>query len=114
MTSRFFLGALIVALSVVACEKKKEAPAEPLTPEALAQKGRSVYVSNCLACHNADPALDGAIGPAIKGASLALLEAKVLTGTYPAGHSPKRATTVMTKFPQLKEQLPAIHAYLAQ
>lgn len=115
MTSRIFLGALIaLSVSIFACEKKKEAPAEPLTPEALVQKGRSVYVANCLACHNADPSLEGAVGPAIKGSSLELLEAKVLTGTYPAGHSPKRPTSVMTKFPQLKEQLPAVHAFLAQ
>lgn len=110
--SRFFLGLLIV-LSVFACEKKKEAPTEPLSPEALAQKGRAVYVSNCLACHNADPALDGSVGPAVKGSSLALIEAKVLTGTYPAGHAPKRATSMMQKFPQLKDQIPAIHAYLS-
>lgn len=112
MTFRFFVGTLI-AFAVFACEKKKEAPSEPLTPEVLAQKGRSVYVSNCLACHNVDPGIDGSAGPAIKGSALALIEAKVLSGAYPSDHVPKRATNIMQKFPQLKEQIPAIHAYLS-
>ena len=39
-------------------------------PEDLAPQGRQVYLSSCIACHNADPAKDGALGPAVAGASV--------------------------------------------
>jgi mono/diheme cytochrome c family protein len=97
---------------VAACTKKSEAPKEPLTGQALADRGQIIYKSNCTACHNQDPSLDGAVGPAIKGSSLELLEARVLRGTYPEGYKPKRETGAMQVFPGLKDEIPALHAYL--
>ena len=81
--------------------------------EDLAPRGRQVYLSSCIACHNADPAKDGALGPAVSDASLELLEARVLRGAYPDGYVPKRNTAVMVAMPFLEKQIPAIAAYLA-
>ncbi len=82
-------------------------------PEELVSQGRQVYLSSCIACHNADPAKDGALGPAVAGASLELLEARVLRGEYPGGYVPKRDTAAMVAMPFLEKQIPAIAAYLA-
>ena len=30
------------------------------------QRGRAVYLANCVACHNLDPSKDGPIGPALR------------------------------------------------
>jgi mono/diheme cytochrome c family protein len=99
-------------MGISACTKKSEAPKEPLTGQALIDRGQAIYKSNCLACHNVDPAVDGVLGPAIKGSSLELLEAKVLRNVYPEGYKPKRESRAMQVFPGLKDEIPALHAYL--
>jgi len=76
------------------------------------QRGRAAYLANCVACHHNDPSKEGPIGPAIQGSSRELLEARVLTTSYPAGYKPKRPTQVMPQFPFLKEEIPALAAYL--
>ena len=78
------------------------------------QRGRGVFLANCIACHNNDPSKDGSIGPAIAGSSKELLEARVLSTSYPANYKPKRPTKVMPQFPFLKEELPYLAAYLAK
>lgn len=78
-----------------------------------AARGERVYRANCIACHNPDPALDGVMGPAVAGASLELLEARVLRAEYPDGYRPKRETSLMPAQPYLKNDLPALAAYLA-
>lgn len=90
---------------IVACQ-----PAATLSPEA--EKGRSVYLANCTACHNADPAKVGTVGPAVKGASRELLQARVVLGTYPPGHTPLRTTTLMVPLPHLAGDIDALTAYL--
>jgi mono/diheme cytochrome c family protein len=87
-------------------------PAEPEGLSELALQGQRVYQNVCIACHNGNPALDGSVGPANAGASLALLEAKILRAEYPPGYTPKRAGVSMPKFEYLKDQIPALHAYL--
>ena len=57
-----------------------------------AAKGKQVYMANCIACHNVNPAKAGALGPELKGSSKALVSARVLSGKYPKGYKPKRAT----------------------
>jgi mono/diheme cytochrome c family protein len=100
-------AALAVALGCSAGEETELSP--------LAQQGRDVYQNVCVACHNGDPNLDGAIGPANAGASRELLEAKVLHGTYPPGYTPKRPDShAMPPLPYLKDQIPALAAYLAE
>lgn len=95
-------------LSLVSCQKKNTTP---LTE--LESRGKGVFMSNCIACHNPDPSLDGSIGPAISESPLELVQARVLTRGYPPGYKPKRNTEVMPDFPQLKDDIPAIYAYLA-
>jgi mono/diheme cytochrome c family protein len=72
-----------------------------------------VYAANCLACHAADPARDGALGPAVAGASRALIEARVLRAEYPPGYTPKRDSRVMVALPHLAGDLDALEAYLS-
>lgn len=88
------------------------APVEA-TPEELAKQGRQIYLSSCIACHNADPTKDGALGPAVSGSSRELIEARVMRGEYPEGYVPKRETAVMIAMPFLEKQIPVLAAYLA-
>jgi mono/diheme cytochrome c family protein len=77
-----------------------------------ASKGRQVWLSQCVACHNTDPGKDGPIGPAVKGSSRDLLEARVVHGTYPPGYTPKRDSKVMPPRPDLVANVPDLAAYL--
>lgn len=81
---------------------------------AEAERGRQVYLAQCIVCHAADPAQAGPVGPPVKGASRALLEAKILRGTYPPGYTPKRPTSVMPVQPQLAADIDALAAYLGR
>lgn len=82
------------------CSESAESP--------LAKRGKQVYLSQCTSCHAFDPSQPGAIGPELKGASRELLEAKVLRGTYPPGHRPKRSTSAMPPQPQLAPDISAL------
>jgi mono/diheme cytochrome c family protein len=77
-----------------------------------AERGRQVYVAQCIACHNVDPRQPGAVGPAIVPSSRELLEAKVLKGTYPPGYTPKRPSSVMPPNPALAPEIPNLAAFL--
>ena len=81
-------------------------------PDAI-EKGRMVYMTNCVVCHNPNPNLAGNQGPAIAGSSQALLEARVLNLTYPPGYIPQQKTHAMRAFPQLKNHIGDLHAFLA-
>lgn len=69
-------------------------------------------MANCVACHNSDPSKDGPIGPAIKGSSEKLIEARLLRSDYPFNYTPKRKSKVMPNFPFLKSEVPYLAAYL--
>lgn len=101
---------LVLFGGAVGCTSKKEAPSDP--KQALVDQGRRIYLTACIACHSPDPKKDGAIGPAVYGSSLELLEARILHATYPPGYTPKRNTKAMAALPHLKDQLPALEAYL--
>lgn len=77
-----------------------------------ASRGKQVYLTECIACHNPDPARDGVLGPAIKGASQELLEARVLRAAYPPGYTPKRSTALMPAHPKLAPKIPDLAAFL--
>ena len=85
-----------------------------------AERGKTVYTQTCFACHGPDPSKDGPIGPAIHGASEALVRARVMHGSlrfdqsYPPGYKPKRDTRMMTPFPQLEGDIDDLAAYLNQ
>ena len=76
------------------------------------ERGKRVYVANCIACHNPDPTREGTLGPAVAGSSLALVEARVLRAEYPPGYTPKRSSALMPAQPFLKADVPALAAYL--
>jgi mono/diheme cytochrome c family protein len=84
--------------------------------QALLDKGRRLYISNCISCHNKDPNLKGPIGPEMVDAPLEIMTAKVMTGAYPAtlpaGFVPKRTTKLMRKIPKLQKDIPAIYAWV--
>ena len=80
--------------------------------DALAGRGKQVYLAQCIQCHNTNPAIAGPVGPPLKGATRELLEAKVLRGEYPPGYAPKRPTKVMPPQPALTADIPALAAYL--
>jgi mono/diheme cytochrome c family protein len=107
---RFLLFLLVVLLS--GCSKNSE-PDATASRKADPVRGRRIYVANCTTCHNADPAKEGSIGPAIQGSSQTLLQAKILTGRYPHGYTPKRKTSSMPLYTYLKSDIHHLAAYLA-
>lgn len=80
------------------------------------EKGKEIYLSTCIKCHNKDPNIKGAIGPEVTDAPLEIMQAKVATGRYPEvlpeGFVPKRTTKQMIKQPQVLADVPSIHAYV--
>ena len=75
-------------------------------------RGARVYAINCTSCHSADPAKPGSIGPPVKGASLELLEARILHAEYPEGYTPKRDSNLMPAQPYLAPKIDDLAAYL--
>lgn len=108
-SARSYLLAVSLVLLVSGCSREPE----QLSQDPSWNRGRAVYIANCVACHNSDPSKDGPIGPAIAGSSQELLEYRVLRIEYPPGYTPKRDTRMMPTFPFLKEEIPYLAAYLA-
>jgi mono/diheme cytochrome c family protein len=102
---------VLAALGLSACSKDSD-PGAQGSKDPDWERGRSVYIANCVACHNSDPSKDGPIGPALKGSEPELIEARVLTSNYPPSYKPKRPTKVMPQFPFLKSEIPYLAAYL--
>ena len=98
------LALLALAAALAGCSESGLSPA--------AERGRQAYLAHCVACHNPDPAQPGPVGPALKGSSRELLEAKVLNGTYPAGYTPKRPTKVMVPIPAAAPEIASLAEYL--
>jgi len=103
--------AFLIALSFQGCKQESGRPTE-IARLGDARRGRGIYLANCAACHNADPSKVGSVGPAIKGSSRELLEARVLKSSYPPGYVPKRQTSIMPPQPYLKSALPDLAAFL--
>ena len=108
VTLLFLLGCV---LTISGCSKESDKPSQPAKDPDW-QRGRAIYVANCIACHNNDPSKDGPIGPAIKGSAKELVQSRVLRTEYPAGYKPKRPTKVMPVFPFLEGEIPYLAAYL--
>ena len=68
----------------------------------------AISLSSC----RASSATTGAIGPAVKGASRQLLEAKIMRAEYPAGYTPKRTTKAMPAQPAMAASLDDLAAFL--
>lgn len=108
--------AMDTASSVPATPEARAAtptPVDTRSPEELIAAGRATYNANCIACHAMDPRIDGALGPAVAGASAELIAARVLRAEYPEGYKPARETRVMVPLPHLEAKLPELTAYLA-
>lgn len=100
--------AAILALAIAAslgagCKQRKLTPLE---------RGRLVYNTTCVECHNRDPNLAGVKGPPIAGSSRELIEARILNLSYPPGYTPKRTTHEMRKLPNLKPDIGNLAAFL--
>ncbi len=84
--------------------------------QAAIDKGKRLYLSNCIQCHNRDPNMKGVLGPEVVDAPLSVMSAKIMTGAYPAvlppGFVPKRKTKAMRKIPKLEKDIPAIFAFI--
>lgn len=102
-------GLLVAGLLVAGCSGE-----ETTALSEAAQRGRGVYMNVCVACHSADPAADGALGPNLVGTSRELLEWRVVKGSYPPGYTPKRTTGAMPAFPHLAGQIDDLHAFLRE
>lgn len=109
--AKWMLVAVLAFVFLTGCNKRSDAPVAK-AGDGDPKRGRATYLSNCAACHNTDPSKDGAIGPAIKGSSKELVEARVLRGAYPPGYTPKRTTTMMPAQPYLQSAIPDIVAFL--
>ncbi len=102
-----FVKALFLTLLLGGCGGESD---ETVGPNA--ERGRRLYLVNCIVCHNRDPSKDGATGPAIKGSSETLLRFRVLSRSYPPGYVPKRKSSAMIPLPHLKKAIPDLAAYL--
>jgi mono/diheme cytochrome c family protein len=100
----------VAALLALGCSQQGSAP----ELSEAAQRGKVVYNGVCIACHNANPALDGALGPANAGAPRELVEAKVLRAAYPPGYQPKRTSSAMPAMPHLADKIDDLTAFLAE
>jgi mono/diheme cytochrome c family protein len=106
----------LIAAAGIGCKSSSsdetEFPGKTQEQIVLLKRGKAIYQSVCIACHNPNPKLDGSLGPAVFGSSLELLETRILRAEYPAGYKPKRRTKLMTALPQYKGEIPAIFEYL--
>ena len=104
---------LVLIFFITACGKDSADEPRKMARPGNPERGRSIYLSNCAACHSPDPSKDGPVGPAIKGSSQALIEARVMRASYPPGYTPKRKTSLMPAQPYLKSAIPHLAAFLA-
>jgi mono/diheme cytochrome c family protein len=79
-----------------------------------AEVGRQVYLARCTACHSPDPGRNGPVGPAVKGATLDLVRARVLRAAYPSSYVPKRPTRIMPPQPDLAPWIADLAAFLGK
>ncbi len=110
--SRIFHLLLVGAMAVTSGCSEDTKQATEMTPTDLVKHGAGVYAANCTVCHNPNPSVDGALGPALAGSSLELITMRVLHVQYPAGYTPKRDTAIMLPLPYLEPELPALAAFL--
>lgn len=112
MRRLFLTLALGAALALTSACGRDEGTQEVTGPDPA--RGRRMYIATCIVCHNIDPSKPGSQGPAVKGSSVELLEAKVLRKTYPPGYKPQRTTSAMPTYPQVRKRIADIAAFLAQ
>ena len=101
---------------VIASTKKVSIASVVDAGQSSEDRGKTLYLNNCLQCHNRDPNIKGSIGPEIVDAPLEVMISKVMTGKYPEvlpeGFVPKRKSRAMRPIPKLKDDIPAIWEYV--
>ena len=75
-------------------------------------KGKKVYQSQCVKCHNTNPSKIGILAPDIAGSSLQTIESMLLNGRPPEGQTPKWTHVEMDPLPHLIEEAPYIFEYI--
>ena len=105
MLDRRRLAVLVSSALLAGCS---QGPA--LSPEA--ERGRQVFAAQCTSCHSSDPTQNGPLGPAVRGSSRELIEARVVRGAYPPGYTPKRPSAIMQPMPSLAGSVDDLAAYL--
>ncbi|MGB6553623.1 MAG: cytochrome c [Candidatus Binataceae bacterium] len=99
------IATIVAMLALASCGKTQP-------PDAV-ERGRLVYVTHCVVCHNPNPNLDGAQGPAIAGSAHELVADRVLHLSYPPGYTPKRTTHNMRAMTDLTPaEIDDLTAYL--
>lgn len=106
---RLIMVALLFTL-LTACTESNKSTEQNVDP--LIGKGKTIYLANCISCHNINPKLPGAVGPEVAFASQELIEQRIMHAKYPQGYTPKRKTQMMVAMPQLKDHIPALTKYL--
>lgn len=101
MRAARMIAAFTAALVALSCK-----PATPV------ERGRAIYLSRCVICHNQNPNLAGIKGPPIAGSSRELVEGRVLRLQYPPGYKPKRTTHAMKAMPELAHSVDDLAAFL--
>ena len=102
---------VLLALILSGC-KEESASTTKIAGLPDPDRGKRLYLSQCVACHNRDPSKDGTTGPAIKGSSHELIESRVLRASYPPGYTPKRKSLLMKPMPFLRSAIPHLTAFL--
>lgn len=110
----FSMMMALMALASCRCSNNETSSgAATVSPEAkLLSRGKAVYMSNCIACHNSNPKLNGSQGPDVYGSSKELLAARILHAKYPEGYKPKRESAIMPALPHLASDIDALTAFL--
>ncbi len=106
------LRAVLVVLPLGAAACGLGAGGRSSDAPAAAARGRRVYLANCSTCHGPDPSRPGPLGPAIKGSSRELIEARVLRAGYPPGYRPKRTSRLMPAQPHVAARIDDLAAFL--
>jgi len=102
--------AALIAMAFACKEEEKTG----LTPEEQQKAdGRKLFITNCIACHSADPTRDGTVGPALRGTPFNVLKTKLIEGKYPEGYPGKRPISgSMPKYSFTDEQIRSMDAFL--
>ena len=102
---------LVLSFALACGGGSETGDADSNTPAA---RGERIYRVNCIICHNTNPLVDGSVGPAVKGSSRELIEARVLRAGYPRGYTPKRTTKAMPAQPHLAPHIDDLAAFLSE
>ena len=108
MESTCFLKILVISLIFTSCknEDTKNSVSDSY------EKGKTIYESTCISCHNIDPQIDGVLAPRITDINYNLIESMIMTGKLPVGVAQKWPGAKMAPLPYLEKHIPDLYEYL--